>query len=197
MISLKNKLLLNRRIENCRHVRLWAILVLIIFSLNVYIIPCVSALTVDEAAKKKSPGETTDDDFTKKVPSDRSASGTAHSGGAAGKDPRLACLLSLILPGGGQIYLKQDMKGIAFFSLTVIGYSASSYFLYRAINGDIDSSEKKSKLIISGLFFLVGAVFHVVGVVEAYNDAIEINEKNFYYGGYSRDPYIAELEIKE
>ncbi len=174
--------------------KILSLIILVIFTLHLYILPSVSALTVEEQAGKKNKDSAAaiDEDFTIKTPA-----GRALSGSAAEKDPRLACLLSLILPGGGQIYLKQDLKGIAFFSLTLIGYSASGYYLYKAINGDLEGSEKKSKLVISGLFFLLGVVFHVVGIVEAYNDAIEINEKNFYYGGYSKSPYIAELDIKE
>ncbi len=54
------------------------------------------------------------------------------------------------------------------------------------------STERKSRLILSGLLFVVGALIHVVGIVEAYNDAIEINEKQFYFGSEkSLSPYVA------
>jgi len=167
--------------------------VLILFSMHVYILPSVSAVTVEEQAGKKNKDSSlnNDDEFLKKTPARRDS-----SGGMEEKDPRLACLLSLIIPGAGQIYLKKDLKGIAFFSLSVIGYSAAGYYLYKGMFGDADGAEKKSKLVLAGLFYLLGLIFHIVGVVEAYNDAIEINEKSFYYGGYSITPHIAELSVK-
>ncbi|MFH0974592.1 MAG: hypothetical protein V1874_02275 [Spirochaetota bacterium] len=166
---------------------------LITFTLHFCILPSVSALTVEEQAGKKAADTTaiTEDEFVRKTQARR-----GYNTNAEQKDPRLACLLSLVVPGGGQIYLKKDLKGIAFFSLTVAGYSAAGFYLYKAINNDYSGSEKKSKIVISGLFFLVGIIFHTVGIVEAYNDAIEINEKSFYYGGYSKFPYIAGLELK-
>jgi hypothetical protein len=178
---------------NIRPFRVISFCMLITFSLHICGLPAVSALTVEEQAGKKAADTTaiTEDEFVKKTQARRGS-----STGIPEKDPRLACLLSLVVPGGGQIYLKKDLKGIAFFSLTVAGYSAAAFYLYKAINQDYSGSEKKSKVVISGLFFLVGIIFHTVGIVEAYNDAIEINEKSFYYGGYSRYPYIAGLEFK-
>jgi hypothetical protein len=167
--------------------------ILIIFSMHIYILPSVYAVTVEEQAGKRTKDSVSsnDDEFVKKTPARRTS-----TGGVEEKDPRLACLLSLIIPGGGQIYLKKDLKGAAFFSLSVVGYSAAGYYLYKGITGDASGAEKKSKIVISGLFFLLGIIFHVVGIVEAYNDAIEINEKSYYYGGYSKSPHIAKLEVK-
>jgi hypothetical protein len=167
--------------------------ILVIFSMNFYVLPSVFAVTVEEQAGKNAKDSISsgDDEFVRKTPARRAAAGSAEE-----KDPRLACLLSLIIPGGGQIYLKKDLKGVAFFSLSVVGYSAAGYYLYKALAGDISGAEKKSKIVISGLFFLLGIIFHVVGIVEAYNDAIEINEKSYYYGGYSKSPHIAVLEMK-
>jgi hypothetical protein len=168
--------------------------VLVVFSMNFYVLPSVFAVTVEEQAGKnvKESVNSGDDEFVRKTPARR-----AGSAGAEEKDPRLACLLSLVIPGGGLIYLKKDLKGVAFFSLTVAGYSAAGYYLYKGLMGDLSGAEKKSKIVISGLFFLLGIIFHVVGIVEAYNDAIEINEKSYYYGGYSKYPHIARLEVKK
>lgn len=178
-------------IRNNNIFKIFSLMIIIIFSMHIYILPSLSAVTVEEQAGKKikSATETGDDEFERKTPARR-----GYAGGAEEKDPRLACLLSLIIPGGGQIYLKKDLKGIAVFSITAIGYSAAGYYLYKAVTGDATGAEKKSKIVLSGLFFLLGIIFHVIGVVEAYNDAIEINEKKYYFGGYSKDPYIAKLE---
>lgn len=171
--------------------RIVSVLIIIIFSTQMFILPSLYAITIEEQAGKRTGTATANDEFNRKAPARR-----MYSGGRDEKDPRLACLLSLIVPGGGQIYLKKDIKGIALFSLTVAGYSSAGYYLYKAYNDGAEGSEKKSKILISGLLFLVGVVFHVVGIVEAYNDTIEINKQKFYYGGYSQYPHIARL-IKE
>lgn len=166
-----------------------------VFMFSYCIIPSAYSLTVEEQAGskvKKQILEEQNDEFTKKTPARRDLNKISNE-----KDPRLACLLSLIIPGGGQIYLKKDLKGIGFFMLTTLGYSTSGYYLYKAITGDSSGTEKKSKLMISGLLFLVGVIFHAVGIVEAYNDAIEINEQKFYYGNNnSESPYIAKVLLK-
>lgn len=153
----------------------------------------VQALTVEEAAgKKEKQHQRTYDEFSGKAP-ERRDDGSGHQE----KDPRLACMLSLIVPGGGHIYLREDLKGIAFCLVTGTGYAASGYYLYLSLFGEGSSTELKSKMIISGLLFLVAAIVHVVGVVEAYNDAVQINEKRFYYGFYrSKSPYVAQIEYE-
>ncbi len=183
-----------RKIRPRRMLKTISLPVLVVFLMNFYVLPSVFAVTVEEQAGKstKESVASGDDEFVRKTPARRAAGGAGEE-----KDPRLACLLSLVIPGGGQIYLKKDLKGVAFFSLTVVGYSAAGYYLYNGLTGDVSGAEKKSKIVISGLFFLLGIIFHVVGVVEAYNDAIEINEKSYYYGGYSKFPHVARLEVKE
>lgn len=170
--------------------RIVSFFILTVFTFHLYILPAAYSVTIAEQAgssEKKTYSQ--DDEFNQKTPARR-----AYSGSSAQKDPRLACLLSLIIPGGGQIYLKNDLKGIGFFLLTMTGYSSAGYYLYKALKDDASSEEKKSKIMISGLLYLIGLIFHVVGIVESYNDAIEINETNFYYGsGKSKNPYIARL----
>ncbi len=174
--------------------RILSLLILTIFSLHIYILPSAFSVTLEEQARRRNKGRTAvaDDEFNRKTPARREYTNMPQE-----KDPRLACLLSLILPGGGHIYLRNDLKGVAFFLLPIIGYSFAGYYLYSAKKEDSSGSEEKSKLVISGLLFLVSVIFHVVGIVEAYNDCIEINEKKFYYGSKkSKNPYIARLEIE-
>lgn len=174
--------------------RVISAIIILIFSLHIYILPSAFALTIEEQAKKKYDKKdmSTADEFVRKTPERRDYNRLQQA-----KDPRLACLLSLIIPGGGHIYLKKDLKGIAFCSLSLAGYSSGGYYLYRAVSDDASESEENSKYIISGLLFVVAAIIHVVGIVEAYNDAIEINEKKFYYGkNRSKNPYIARLKNK-
>lgn len=171
-----------------------SLFVLVIFTLQFYILPSAYSVTVEEQALRKSADRNTapDDDFDRKTPARRDNNRIPGE-----RDPRLACLLSLIVPGGGEIYLRNDIKGIAFFILPVAGYSFAGYYLYQAYKDDAGETEKKSKYIISGLLLLVSVILHVVGIVESYNDAIEINEKHFYYGiKRSKSPYIARLSIE-
>lgn len=170
--------------------RFFSLALMILFTLQFHLLPSAYALTVEEQAGSKAKKESRyGDEFSKKAPVRRD-----DRGGSQEKDPRLACLLSLMIPGGGHIYLKKDLKGVGFCLLSAAGYGASGYYFYVAMTGDYSGAEKKSKMVMGGLFFLVAAIIHVVGIVEAYNDAIEINEKRFYYGRKkSSNPFVAEL----
>jgi surface polysaccharide O-acyltransferase-like enzyme len=85
------------------------------------------------------------------------------------------------------------MKGIGFCLMAGADYATSGYYLYSAFI-KASGTDKKGKLIIAGLLFMVGAIVHVIGIVEAYNDAVTFNEKRFYYGeNKSQSPYIARL----
>ena len=160
-------------------------MLILTLSINFIIYP-VMAQTIEEDAGKKYKGTPYQDEFDKKAKERREEPAMME------RDPRLACLLSLIIPGGGHIYLRNDLKAVGIFLLTVTAYSFSAYYLYVALSKTDSSTEKKSKLILSELLFVVGAIIHVVGIVEAYNDAIEINEQQYYFGAErSQCPYIA------
>lgn len=179
-----------KRYDTGMPLRVLAACIAMLFAANFLLLPALHSLTVEEqAGKKADQAPAYADEFSQKVPERRDAK-VRHQE----RDPRLACLLSLMLPGGGQIYLREDLKGAGFCLLTGAAYGASGYYLYQAFQGDYEGSEMKSKLVISGLFFVVGAIIHVVGIVEAYNNALEINQRSFYYGSsHSTSPYVAEL----
>ncbi len=163
-------------------------------SIQLSFMPGVWGLTVEEQAGKRESRDVPmyEDELSRKAPERRD---TAAAPGE--RDPRLACMLSLIVPGGGHVYLRQDLKAVGFCLLTGMGYSFAAYYLYLGIVKTDSDTERKSRLIIAGLLFVVGAIVHVVGVVEAYNDAIEINEKQFYYGkNNSTNPFFATLEFR-
>ena len=66
--------------------------------------------------------------------------------------------------------------------------------LYVARDSDSTGGERRSKLVISGLILVVGIIVHVVGIVEAYNDAIDINEEKYYFGKEkSESPFVASV----
>ena len=89
------------------------------------------------------------------------------------KDPRLACLLSLVIPGSGHLYLRKDLKGAGFCLASATGYGIAGYTFYRYyLSG---SGSKTTGIVVSGLFFFAAGVVHAVSVVEAYADAEEMN----------------------
>lgn len=168
-----------------------SIAMIALFCVHFFILPSLYAITVEEAAGKRERAQSSEynDEFAGRAQERRDA-GTGYQE----KDPRLACMLSLIIPGGGHIYVRDDLKGIGFCMLTGAGYAASAYYMYSAIYQTDTSTDRKSQLIISGLLFVVAAIIHVVGVVEAYNDTLELNEKRFYYGANrEQTPYVARI----
>lgn len=95
------------------------------------------------------------------------------------KDPRLACLLSFMIPGSGEFYLRNDVKAIMFCLGVSAGYLLSLYYFYQGLPAPIGTGES-GKLIIGSIISLVSLVVHVIGMVESYNDAVKINEARFY-----------------
>ncbi len=172
-----------------------------IFILNFYLMPLAGAITVEEEAGNKKIEE------KKPVIEDLSGgeSGTRIFGRVveerpnrqrdSGKDPRLACLLSLIIPGGGHIYLRRDLKGIGFCLAAGTGYTVTGYYLYRSFIRD-KGPDFRSKVIVSGLLFFISALIHVVGIVEAYADAEEMNKRSYYGMSDPESPYASRLIVR-
>ncbi len=80
------------------------------------------------------------------------------------KDPRVAAVVSLVLPGLGQIYNRQIPKAIVFIILGIIG-------LYL-----ITSPENRSDFRFG---LLIYPIFLAYNVYDAYHVATEINEAAF------------------
>ena len=173
-----------------------------IFITNFHILPVVNAITIEEQAAKSR--------MEKMMDQEKSKSGKAGKKkkifqkeieprsdlmGRQKKDPRLACLLSLIIPGGGQIYLRKDLKGIGFCLAAGIGYSVTGYYIYYSFVQN-PGTDFRTKIIISGLLFFVSVLVHIVGIVEAYSDANEINKENYYGLDETESPYVARLVVE-
>ena len=93
------------------------------------------------------------------------------------------------------MYLNREFKGVAFCLTTVSFYGAAVYFYLRSTNSDLSETESRSNAVIAGVLLVIAAIFHTVGIVEAYNDAIDVNEKRYYYGPRrSRNPYGGDIE---
>ncbi|MCP4135693.1 MAG: hypothetical protein GY754_32295 [bacterium] len=179
-----------------------------------YLLPAVKALTLEESVERKKLQQI---EMAEKARGTTPAKKTGKTEPAKGdkvyvrvaerrdfsprpqkKDPRLACLLSLMIPGGGgQIYLRKDLKGIGFCLATSAGYGLTGYYLYNYFLGSATDTDIKSKFIISGLLLTISIVIHVVGIIEAYSDAEEMNKENYYYGSQVlRNPYGAEIRTQ-
>jgi len=181
--------------------RIFAFALFMVFLMNYHFMPALYPLTVEEeAVKKKSETKKMFKDDERSVDDveifGRSVENRATQHRGERKDPRLACLLSLIVPGGGHIYLRKDLKGIGFCVATGAGYTVTGYYLYRSFIQKI-GPDFQSKVIVSGLLFFISAIVHVVGIVEAYADAEEINKKNIYGMELLRDPYTAQIVVEE
>lgn len=166
--------------------------VLVFFGAQLCLSSPLAALTVEEAAGKreKTRAPSNYEEFRNRASERRSEQPSQQE-----RDPRLACLLSLIIPGGGHVYLRKDLKAVSFFALTGALYATSGYFFYRALFAGASGPEMKSRLLVAGLMLAISAAVHAIGVVEAYNDAVEINETKFYYGRErSPSPYVARME---
>ncbi|HOS40965.1 MAG TPA: hypothetical protein PLG31_14620 [Spirochaetota bacterium] len=177
-----------------RLIRSMAFLLAAVLMFNTGAVPAVFAVTVEEEAGRKGKAPRRDyeydSDFRRKVPERRERE---YERGE--KDPRLACLLSIIVPGGGHVYLNREFKGVAFCLTTVSFYGAAVYFYLRSTNSDLSETESRSNAVIAGVLLVIAAIFHTVGIVEAYNDAIDVNEKRYYYGPRrSRNPYGGDIE---
>ncbi|MDV0443492.1 DUF5683 domain-containing protein [Methanorbis rubei] len=86
------------------------------------------------------------------------SSGSSSSGGYRHKSPFLALILSFFIPGLGQVYNGQILKGIGYFILTVILAFLS--------------------VITLGLLFIVYFIWWIWNIYDAYHTAVKIN------GGY-------------
>ena len=176
--------------------------VLALFIMNFHLVPALYPLTVEEEAGKKKTEtrriQKDDDGISDDVEVlGKTMERSQPQARGDRKDPRLACLLSLIVPGGGHIYLRKDLKGIGFCVATGAGYTVTGYYLYRSFVQKI-GPDFQSKVIVSALLFFISAIVHVVGIVEAYADAEEMNKRSSYSTlDLHRDPYTAKIVVEQ
>lgn len=110
------------------------------------------------------------------------------------KDPRLACLLSLTIPGSGHIYLRKDLKGMGFCLAAGIGYTLTGYFIYKFYFGSGKNESSNKKMTVTGLILLSTLVVHVVSIIEAYSDGEKLTKKRIYDKGSLGNPYSGKIK---
>lgn len=190
------------------------LLVIMIFVSSIYALPSLSAITLGEiksdkeadAVKKETVADDSvliKDDKNKKavVPEKENkkkadaVEKTADGDTKKTKEinPRLVCLLSVVMPGGGHFYLGNDTKGIAFCLAAGFGYTASGFFLIKTMLAETGSVQFRNYLLLTGFLFFITLIVHFVGIIEAYSDAEEINKKNLFNG--SDDPFETEVSM--
>ncbi len=180
-----------------QYLKITAICTIFLFINSFYIAPTAFAITVEEIAGSKGKNKSKNKDNTigsfygKKVIK-RKGSVTVMK-----KDPRLSCILSLIVPGSGHIYLRKDLKGVGFCLAAGAAYGAAGYYAYDSFAGSGKDSSDNSKLIITGLIFFIAAIIHVVGIIESYNDAETINKEGNFSNRKDDNPFLARLIIEE
>lgn len=186
----------------------------LIFISSIYLLPTLSAITLGEIKSDKSESVVIDDKAAdgktdKAVKKDDNGNKT-DSGKVKKKDeklppedkkkkvkeinPRLVCLLSVIMPGGGHFYLNNDSKGIAFCIAAGTGYTASGIFLIKTMLAERGSVAYRNYLLLTGFIFFITLIVHFVGIIEAYSDAEEINKKNLFKN--SDDPFDTEVMME-
>ncbi len=181
------------------------IITLFIFVSGIYIIPSANAITLGDIQPEKTAGET-----------DKSTGGSSKDAPLKSEDalkekrrdlrkenqkteevnPRLVCLLSVILPGGGHFYMNNDAKGMSFCLAAGAGYTLTGFFMIKTMLADRGSVAYKNYLLLTGFLFFITLVIHFVGIIEAYSDADEINKKNLFQQG-KNDPYSTDIVVEK
>jgi hypothetical protein len=163
---------------------------ILIFLTSIYILPSLSAITLGEIRPEKyeDSSEVKDpvpDTGVRKPMQEKPAEKLAETKNEDTDEvnPRLVCLLSVIMPGGGHFYLNNDIKGIGFCLAAGIGYTATGYFMVKTMLADIGSTAFKNYILLTSFLFFVTIVVHFVGIIEAYSDADELNKEKLFGNG--------------
>lgn len=185
----------------------------LIFLASIYCAPTISAITLGEIKPEKNETEsadkaddskirnkkTSEENKDAKIPEKKIEEKDKEKSKEEEKEeinPRLVCLLSVIMPGGGHFYLNNDMKGIGFCLAAGIGYTATGYFMVKTMLAETGSVSYKNNLLLTGFLFFITIVIHFVGIIEAYTDADEISREKLFGNDNADSPYITKIIIK-
>jgi hypothetical protein len=174
----------------------------LIFTMSIYLVPSGSAITLGEIKPDKVENDSLKNN-TGTEKSDRELPLEKREEGPRIKkedpdrnvdevNPRLVCLLSVIMPGGGHFYLNNDIKGIGFCIAAGIGYTATGFFMVKTMLAESGSEAYKKYILLTGFIFFITIVVHFVGIIEAYSDADQMNKEKLF-GNDDNDPYITKF----
>lgn len=179
-----------------------SIITIFVFLTSIYFIPSLSAITLGEIKPDKQESESvkakTDSEMqNKKMPADKKEENPPAKKDEQDRkidevNPRLVCLLSVIMPGGGHFYLNNDIKGTGFCLAAGIGYTATGFFMIKTMLAETGSVAYKNYILLTGFLFFITIVIHFVGIIEAYSDADQLNRERLF-GNSDNDPYITKF----
>lgn len=172
---------------------------ILFFVSSIYILPTVEAITLGEiksgSGASGSGKSSAEQDAKVPVKSEESSKDKKSEASPDNQkelkkevNPRLVCLLSVIMPGGGHFYMNNDAKGMSFCLAAGVGYTVTGFFMVKTMLADTGSVAYKNYLLLTGFVFFITLIIHFVGVIEAYSDADELNKKNLFESGKD-DPY--------
>ena len=175
---------------------------ILIFLTSIYLTPTVSAITLGEIKPEKDEELSTQKSdvpevLNKKTPEEKKSEIIPEKQLEEKEEinPRLVCLLSVIMPGGGHFYLNHDAKGIGFCLAAGVGYTATGYFMVKTMLADTGSVAFKNYLLLTGFLFFLTIIIHFVGIIEAYSDADEISKEKLF-GNDNNNPYVTKIVLK-
>jgi len=177
----------------------------LIFLSSIYFVPALSAITLGDIPSDREP--VVKEDTSKKAADSEKKDDKKQDDRSLKKDekkvpekdvkrageinPRLVCLLSVVMPGGGHFYLGNDTKGIAFCIAAGAGYTVAGFFMIKTMLAERGSIAYRNYLLLTGFVFFITLIVHFVGIIEAYSDAEEQNKKLMFKG--SEDPFNSEV----
>jgi len=168
------------------------IIVLKLFLLSFYLLPMAEAVTLGDIRDHESRKET-DGHVERKIPALKDENIKRKR---ADKNPRLVCLLSVLMPGGGHFYLNNDSKGMGFCLAAGVGYTATGYFMVKTLLAEVGTTEFKNYLLLSGFLFFITLIVHFVGIIEAYDDADEMSRAKMFGRRDSDNPFSTDVVFK-
>lgn len=92
------------------------------------------------------------------------------------KDPGMATMLSFFLPGSGQVYAGERVKGAGLFVLSATGFAVAVNALSCAASSDCESTTGKMTLGAAGMVAFFGS--WVYGITDAGDAARRFNLRN-------------------
>ena len=181
---------------------------MIIFLASIYFIPSATAITLGEIKPDKPAADTVkkaeendalknkkaEEKHPEKIP-EKQKEPEKKEEGEKEINPRLVCLLSVVMPGGGHFYMNNDVKGLGFCLAAGIGYTATGFFMVKTMLSDTGSTAYKNYLLLTGFLLFITLIVHFVGIIEAYSDAEELNKQKLF-GNDENNPYITEFVLK-
>lgn len=94
------------------------------------------------------------------------------------KDPQLATVWGLVVPGGGQMYAGRGVKGAQLFAgsagALTVGYLMSSRSCTWIGDSDSCSADRRQSFVIAGS---IGALLWIYGLATAADDAHDFNAR--------------------